>query len=70
MHNRKARHRTPWRLIARTLQSGELVSVLPDYRLPDRFLYAVYPDARFIPRRVRNISRAIEQLLPEITENG
>ncbi|AML59389.1 Chromosome initiation inhibitor [Serratia rubidaea] len=57
-------------LAARALQSGELVSVLPDYRLPDRFLYAVYPDARFIPQRVRSLIRAIEQLLPEITGNG
>ncbi|MEB7584143.1 LysR family transcriptional regulator [Serratia rubidaea] len=57
-------------LAARALQSGELVSVLPDYRLPDRFLYAVFPDARFIPQRVRSLIRAIEQLLPEITGNG
>lgn len=57
-------------LAAGALQSGELVSVLPDYRLPDRFLYAVFPDARFIPQRVRSLIRAIEQLLPEITGNG
>lgn len=56
-------------LAARALRSGTLVPVLPARRLPDRFLYAVYPDARFIPQRVRSIINAIEQLLPEITGN-
>lgn len=55
-------------LAARALQAGTLVPVLPAYRLPDRFLYAVYPDARFIPQRVRSIITVIEQLLPEMTE--
>ena len=53
-------------LVARALQAGTLVPVLPDWRLPDRFLYAVYPDARFIPQRVRKVVSVIEQLLPEI----
>ncbi|KLG14943.1 LysR family transcriptional regulator [Enterobacter roggenkampii] len=58
-------------LVARALQAGTLVPVLPDWRLPDRFLYAVYPDARFIPQRVRKVVSVIEQLLPEIaTHNG
>lgn len=56
-------------LAARALRAGTLVPVLPDWRLPDRFLYAVYPDARFIPLRVRSIISVIEQLLPEITGN-
>lgn len=56
-------------LAAKALQSGRLVPVLPAYRLPDRFLYAVYPDARFIPQRVRSIITVIEQLLPEMTGN-
>jgi len=51
------------------VQSGRLVPVLPAWRLPDRFLYAVYPDARFIPQRVRSIISAIESLLPDITGN-
>ena len=53
-------------LVVRALQAGTLVPVLPDWRLPDRFLYAVYPDARFIPLRVRKVVSVIEQLLPEI----
>lgn len=51
-------------LVSKALQSGRLVPVLPAYHLPDRFLYAVYPDARFIPQRVRNIIGVIEELLP------
>lgn len=56
-------------LATRALQGGRLIPILPDYRLPDRFLYAVYPDARFIPQRVRSVISVIEQLLPEITGN-
>lgn len=55
-------------LAARALQAGRLVPVLPAYRLPDRFLYAVYPDARFIPQRVRSIINVIEGVLAGITE--
>ncbi|HIC8929754.1 TPA: LysR family transcriptional regulator [Enterobacter asburiae] len=57
-------------LVARALQAGTLVPVLPDWRLPDRFLYAVYPDARFITQRVRKVVSVIEQLLPEIIKKN
>ncbi|WP_159514003.1 MULTISPECIES: LysR family transcriptional regulator [Enterobacter] len=57
-------------LVARALQAGTLVPVLPHWRLPDRFLYAVYPDARFIPQRVRKVVSVIEQLLPEIIKKN
>mgnify|MGYP002537453660 FL=1 len=57
-------------LVARALLAGKLVPVLPDWRLPDRFLYAVYPDARFIPQRVRKVVSVIEQLLPEIATHN
>lgn len=57
-------------LATRALQAGTLVQVLPDWRLPDRFLYAVYPDARFIPQRVRKVVSVIEQLLPEIIKKN
>jgi DNA-binding transcriptional LysR family regulator len=57
-------------LAARALQVGTLVPILPDWRLPDRFLYAVYPDARFIPQRVRKVVSVIEQLLPEIIKKN
>ena len=53
-------------LAARALRAGRLVPILADWRLPDRFLYAVYPDARFIPPRVRSVIALIEARLPEI----
>jgi len=52
-------------LAAKALQSGRLVRVLPSWRLPDRFLYAVFPDARFIPWRVRRIVQLIETFLKD-----
>ncbi|QIR22751.1 LysR family transcriptional regulator [Enterobacter sp. SES19] len=57
-------------LVTRALQTGTLVPVLTDWRLPDRFLYAVYPDARFIPQRVRKVVSVIEHLLPEIIKKN
>lgn len=57
-------------LAARAVQSARMVPVLPAWRLPDRFLYAIYPDARFIPPRVRSIVTVIEQLLPQLTGNS
>lgn len=56
-------------LARQALQSGALVQVLPGYRLPDRFLYALFPDARFIPQRVRGIVGMIEHLLPDFTRS-
>ena len=53
-------------LAARALRAGRLVPILADWRLPDRFLYAVYPDARFIPPRVRSVIALIEARLPEL----
>ncbi|CAM7136584.1 MULTISPECIES: LysR family transcriptional regulator [Enterobacter] len=57
-------------LVTRALQTGTLVPILPAWRLPDRFLYAVYPDARFIPQRVKKVVSVIEQLLPEIIKKN
>ncbi|WP_033792499.1 LysR family transcriptional regulator [Pantoea septica] len=53
-------------LAAKALQSGGLIRVLPGWRLPDRLLYAVFPDARFIPWRVRRIVQLIETILKNL----
>lgn len=50
-------------LVQEALKSGSLVRILPQYRLPDRFLYAVFPDARFIPLRVKRVVEVIEQVV-------
>ena len=56
----------PRPLAARALRARRLVPILADWRLPDRLLYAVYPDARFIPPRVRSVIALIEARLPEL----
>lgn len=48
---------------AEALASGRLVRVLPDWRLPDRYLYAVFPDARFIPDKVRKLVAGLSEVL-------
>jgi len=50
-------------LVTQAVQNGTVVQVLPAWRLPDRFLYAVFPDARFIPLRIRRVVEIIESLL-------
>jgi len=53
-------------LASAALKSGSIVQVLPEFRLPDRFLYVVFPDARFIPPRVRGIITLLERQLLEL----
>ena len=48
---------------ADALASGRLIRVLPDWRLPDRYLYAVFPDARFIPDKVRKLVSKVSEVL-------
>lgn len=50
-------------LVQESLKSASLVRILPQYRLPDRFLYAVFPDARFIPLRIKRVVEVIEQVV-------
>lgn len=45
------------------LAAGRLVRVLPDWRLPDRYLYAVFPDARFIPDKVRKLVGRLSEVV-------
>ncbi|MGU3522686.1 LysR substrate-binding domain-containing protein [Enterobacteriaceae bacterium C23F] len=54
-------------LAAKALQQKTIVQSLPAWRLPDRFLYAIFPDARFIPPRVRRVVEIIEAQLPGLT---
>jgi len=53
-------------LATEALKSGSLIRVLPAYRYPDRFVYAVFPDARFIPPRIRGIVALIEKVLVDL----
>lgn len=40
-------------LVEEALARGELVTILPEWQLPEAQLHAVYPDRRWLPRRVR-----------------
>lgn len=52
---------------ADALASGRLVRMLPDWRLPDRYLYAVFPDARFIPDKVRKLVERLSEVVVQGT---
>ena len=53
---------------AEALASGRLVRLLPDWRLPDRYLYAIFPDARFIPHRVRALVARLSEVLKTLAQ--
>lgn len=55
---------------ADALASGRLVRVLPDWWLPDRYLYAVFPDARFIPDKVRKLVTHLSEVLVGLQGTG
>lgn len=55
---------------AEALASGRLVRLLPDWRLPDRYLYAIFPDARFIPHRVRALVARLSEVLEAGDQTG
>jgi hypothetical protein len=43
------------------LRSGQLLPVLPDWRLPENTAWAVFPGRRLMPRRTRVFLDALEQ---------
>jgi len=55
-------------MASEALAAGKLVRILPDYRLPDRYLYAIFPDARFIPQKVRQLVGCFEQRLAALQQ--
>lgn len=45
--------RLPTFLADRYIVAGELIPVLTDYAMPSKSLYAVYPDRKFVPEKVK-----------------
>ncbi|EJK2114637.1 LysR family transcriptional regulator [Vibrio navarrensis] len=43
----------PTFIIGKELRCGALVNLMPEYRLPEHFLYAVYPQRKHMPLKVR-----------------
>jgi len=46
---------------AKEIKSGDLVNVLPEYKSsPERGVYVIYPDKKFIPLKVRKFIDLLE----------
>ncbi len=45
--------RLPTFVAGHYLSTGELVRVFPEYRMPQQVMYAVYPERRYLPAKVR-----------------
>nr|WP_153767572.1 LysR family transcriptional regulator [Endozoicomonas sp. OPT23] len=55
--------RLPTFVASQYLKSGELIQVLPEYCMPEQVMYAVYPERRYLPAKVRVF---IEYLIEKI----
>lgn len=58
--------RTPTFIIGAELRAGTLVPIMPEYRLPDIGIYAVYPHSRHLSAKVRSF---VDFLLPRYGEH-
>ncbi|MES9973173.1 MAG: substrate binding domain-containing protein, partial [Candidatus Thiodiazotropha sp.] len=56
---------SPTFIAYRTILEGRLVPVLADYELPTATAYAIYPNRRFIPQRVRVLAEYFRELFGE-----
>lgn len=52
------------------IQSGELVQVLPDYRLPDADVYAIYQARKRVPFRIAAFIDYLMQSLADVEQGG
>ena len=55
----------PYFFVWQHLKDNKLERVLPDYQLPRYHAYAVYPQNRHLPRKVRTLIDFVEQQLKE-----
>ncbi|MCG7980780.1 MAG: LysR family transcriptional regulator [Candidatus Thiodiazotropha endolucinida] len=56
---------SPTFIAYRTILEGRLVPILADYELPTATAYAIYPNRRFIPQRVRVLAEYFRELFGE-----
>lgn len=54
--------------IAPELASGELVRVLPEYRLDERTIYAIYPSRQYLDAKIRTWVEFLRAELPTLLE--
>ncbi|MEW8429973.1 MAG: hypothetical protein G8D61_09690, partial [gamma proteobacterium symbiont of Ctena orbiculata] len=56
---------SPTFIAYRTILEGRLVPILSDYKIPEATAYAIYPNRRFIPQRVRVLAEYFRELFGE-----
>ncbi|MBF4296241.1 LysR family transcriptional regulator, partial [Vibrio anguillarum] len=56
----------PTFIVQRYLNTGQLVQVLANYDLPDHSIFAVYPERRHMPEKVKVFIDFIEEKLHSI----
>ncbi len=56
---------SPTFIAYQTILEGRLVPILTDYRIPEATAYAIYPNRRFIPQRVRVLAEYFRELFGE-----
>jgi DNA-binding transcriptional LysR family regulator len=58
--------RMPVFACAGLIQSGALIQLIPDYQItPEMGIYAIYPDKRFLPLKVRKFIEILDKRLPD-----
>jgi DNA-binding transcriptional LysR family regulator len=61
--------RVPSFAVNKHIKNGRLVHLLPEYKsLPERSVYAIYPDKRFLPLKVRKFIDLLSDYLINIDE--
>ena len=56
----------PTFIVRKYLDSGQLIEVLDDYNLPQHNIYAVYPERRHVPEKVRVFLEFLENRLSSV----
>ena len=61
--------RVPSFAVNKHIKNGRLIHLLPEYKsLPERSVYAIYPDKRFLPLKVRKFIDLLSDYLINIDE--
>ena len=62
--------RVPSFAVNEHMKNGRLIHLLPQYKsLPERSVYAIYPDKRFLPLKVRKFIDLLSDYLSNIDED-
>ncbi len=56
--------------VARDLDEGRLVQLLPDYKSTEQSIYAVFPNRRYLPAKVRLFIDFLSEMFSQRKQNG